>query len=154
MNSSSSPSYPDLIPARNSGAFGPRLSAKPRILCVDDEPLILAGLDFQLRARCRVLSAVCGEKALHVIQTEPDITVVLSDLHMGTMDGISFLTRVREVAPRIMTILITGALDDASMTTTLRQPAVDRVLIKPCSTDELREAVRLSIEDYRSGCDD
>ncbi len=159
MVSPSIPSYPDIASdtsdARNAcDSVQPCACAKPKVLCVDDEPLILAGLRFQLRSDCRVLGADDGPSALDKLRTERDICVVISDLRMKTMDGITFLSEVRAIAPRVVTMLITGARHDASLKETAARVGVHRLLLKPCSKEELRDAIREGVETYRSARDD
>ena len=155
MVSRSISSNPDLPPGARSSRSStlPRASSKPQILCVDDEPLILAGLRFQLRHDCRVLAAEDGDSALDKLRVEHGICVVLSDLRMKTMDGISFLSKVRAIAPRVVTMLMTGERDDPELKEAATRVGIHRLLLKPCSTEELRDAIREGVERYRSARD-
>ncbi len=70
-----------------------------RILIVDDEPLILAGISSLLpweEYQCRIVGkAANGCKALDLYwQLRPDI--VITDIKMPAMDGITFMKKVRE----------------------------------------------------------
>lgn len=157
MQSSSAPSCsgvtsPSVASPSSSGPLRhhPQARTKPKVLCVDDEPLILAGLDYQLRETYRVVTASDGASALRALQKQPDICVVLSDLRMSRMDGLTFLSQVRTIAPRIVTMLITGGLRDAALKAAVSRFGVYRVLTKPCSAQELRDAIRAGVDVYRS----
>lgn len=154
MHSSSTPSYPEFVSARQRSAFAHRESEKATVLCVDDEPLILASLDYQLREEFCVLCAPDGATALQMLENQLDVSVVLSDLRMRSMDGLTFLTEVRALRPRVVTMLITGALHDADLRATVSRFGISRVLSKPCTADELREAVRSGVDTYRSADSD
>jgi len=73
------------------------MSALPRILCVDDEPNVLAGLARPLRPSYDVTTAVGAAAGLAALAAGPAVHVVISDLRMPSMDGAAFLGHVRQV---------------------------------------------------------
>jgi DNA-binding NtrC family response regulator len=78
------------------------------ILCVDDEPGILAALRRVFRPYgYRVLTATSGEGALEILEHE-SVGVVISDMNMPGMDGRSFLDLVRRRWPDTVRLLLTG----------------------------------------------
>jgi two-component system chemotaxis response regulator CheY len=67
-----------------------------RVLTVDDSRTILAMLHHTLsNAGFEVLQAEDGQKGLDVLRTE-SVDVVITDINMPVMDGIEFITKVRE----------------------------------------------------------
>jgi CheY-like chemotaxis protein len=84
------------------------------ILCVDDEPAILAALRRVFRPHgYRVLTAACGAQALEILEREA-VGVVISDMSMPGMDGPTFLDRVRSRWPDTVRVLLTGHSRDDS----------------------------------------
>jgi len=81
-----------------------------RILFVDDEPNILAGLKRQLRSQRKeweMAFAESGEAALDMLSETP-FDVVVSDMRMPGMDGAELLNRVKERYPETVRIILSG----------------------------------------------
>src|SRR5581483_115303 len=98
-------------PADPLAPAAPALSERPAVLCVDDEPNVLASLAPHLRRRCRMLAATGGAAALEQLKAHPETAVIISDMRMPAMDGATFLTKAREVAPDATRLLLTGHAD-------------------------------------------
>src|SRR5690349_15995512 len=117
-----------------------------RILIADDEANIRKVLSKTLeREGYDVVSVRDGQEALEVIQhrdVEDDpIGVVVTDLKMPRLDGLSLLSKLREAHPDIPVILITahGTVDTA--VTALKQGAFDYIT-KPFDQVELLQVIR------------
>ncbi|HEX7699955.1 MAG TPA: response regulator, partial [Kofleriaceae bacterium] len=59
----------------------------PRVLFVDDEPNVLAGMQLNLRREFEVIGAANGEQALQILETTPDLAVLVCDMRMPRMNG-------------------------------------------------------------------
>ena len=59
---------------------------RSKVLCVDDEPEILAGLKLTLKRDYTVLTAGSGDEGLALLEQHPDVAVILSDMRMPGMD--------------------------------------------------------------------
>lgn len=113
-------------------------SAKARILLVEDEILIrLAMADDLRQAGFIVVEASNAEEALSVLNSTPDISLVLTDIRMpGRMDGVGLANWVRRHAPRIK-VAIASANIESGM-----DRAFDAVFSKPVLPSELIASVR------------
>lgn len=80
----------------------------PKVLFVDDDPNILAAYQRQLRKRYQIDTALAGDRGLKAVAKTGPYAVVVSDLKMPGMNGIQFLSRVREMAPDTVRIMLTG----------------------------------------------
>ena len=83
---------------------------KRRILFVDDEPNVLAGLRNLLRKQRHqwdMLFATSGPAALEELAKAP-VDVIVSDMRMPGMDGAALLTRVRDLYPQTARIVLSG----------------------------------------------
>ena len=109
----------------------------PRVLCVDDEPNILAGLERSLFGRFEVVTANGGDAGLDAIQLGEPFDVVVSDMRMPQMDGATFLAKAREVSPDTIRILLTGQADAESAIAAVNKGAIFRYLCKPCPKEQL-----------------
>ena len=120
-----------------------------RILFVDDEPNILHAFERQLHSRFEVELAVGAEQALHVIENGAEFAVVLSDLRMPGMNGIQFLSRVRQIAPDTVRMILTGNADLAAAIEAVNEGKIYQFLTKPCPGELLVRALDAALEQYR-----
>lgn len=82
---------------------------KKVILCVDDNEQSLSIRKFMLETRgYRVLPATSGREAIEVFQNAGSVDLVLTDLVMPEMDGAEVIRVLKELAPEIPMILISG----------------------------------------------
>jgi two-component system, NtrC family, nitrogen regulation response regulator NtrX len=127
---------------------------KPRILIVDDDQGTLASLSraFALEGYTAITSASAA-RALERLQEEP-VDAILSDVVMPEMDGLEFLEKVKEKAPEVPVILMSGQATVETAMKATRLGALDFVE-KPVGLDRLlltlRNALRLDRlqRDYR-----
>ncbi len=111
-------------------------SAKGWILVVDDEPLKRITLQIELtEAGYQVFEAAEAKTALRILEGRP-IDVVVTDLRMPGMDGLTFLEHVKQRRPGVHVILMTafGTVDTA--VAAMKRGAYD-YLTKPFTTDVL-----------------
>lgn len=113
---------------------------RPHVLCVDDDPELLAGLRLVLRSRFQVTTATTGEAALRLLRTLP-IDVILSDVAMPGMSGPSLLASARRLAPDATRVLLTGNARTVTDPAMAEEAQVFRVLEKPCLADDLVQAL-------------
>jgi two-component system nitrogen regulation response regulator NtrX len=120
--------------------------AKPRILIVDDDQGTLVSLSraFALEGYTAV-TASSAARGLERLAEEP-VDAILSDVVMPEMDGLDFLARVRERAPDVPVILMSGQATVETAVKATRLGALDFVE-KPVGLDRLlltlRNALRL-----------
>src|SRR5258708_22536903 len=116
-----------------------------KILLVDDQPLFREGLrtllsvqsDFQI-----VGEAGNGEEAIKLARTlQP--AVVLMDLQMPVLDGVSATRLLKAEQPECRVIVLTTFDDDENVFDGLRAGAVG-YLLKDASSEKLCEAIRLA----------
>jgi len=123
----------------STGSADSSVRARPRILCVDDEPLVLKSLAASLRKHVEVVSANSAAEALELLERDPGFPVVISDYRMPGMDGGAFLAQVRKRFPSIVRLLLSGAGADSVV---LDNPElVFRFLSKPCPRETLLRAL-------------
>jgi response regulator RpfG family c-di-GMP phosphodiesterase len=124
-------------------------AADKRVLCVDDEPNVLEGLRRTLRGQYRVTTAVGGAAGLEAIQRDGPFAVVVSDLRMPEMDGVAFLSRVRNVSPDTVRVLLTGQADLDAAIAAVNEGHIFRFLSKPCAQPTLLQALDAAAEQHR-----
>jgi DNA-binding NtrC family response regulator len=114
---------------------------KPRILIVDDDQGTLASLSraFALEGYT-TLTASSAARGLERLAEEP-VDAILSDVVMPEMDGLDFLARVREQAPDVPVILMSGQATVETAVKATRLGALDFVE-KPIGLDRLLLTLR------------
>jgi DNA-binding NtrC family response regulator len=126
----------------------------PTLLLVDDEPNILTALTRLLRREgYQILTANSPSEGFEQL-AKHSVQVVLCDQRMPEMSGSEFLSRVRQLHPDTVRLVLTGYTDLESVTQAINQGAVFKFLTKPWDDDELREQVRAAFriaKDLRQG---
>jgi signal transduction histidine kinase len=133
----------------SAAAVGPRPLAKPRVLCVDDEPLAVEGISNILHKRFEVVTATSGAAGLAVLREQPAFHVVISDFQMPGMNGAAFLRQAQALAPDTIRMLLTGkaGFDDAMQV--INEGYIFRFLSKPCPPEVLIQALDAAVEQHR-----
>lgn len=114
---------------------------KRRILFVDDEQLVLKGLQRMLRSMrhewemCFVTS---GQAALELIRKEP-FDAVVTDMQMPAMNGVQLLAEVMKDYPDIVRIILSGQIDQKMILKTVR--SAHQHLSKPCDADLMKSTL-------------
>lgn len=126
---------------------GPDSSKKTHfVLFVDDEDGILKAVKRVLRSEAySVLLARSGEEALCAISAQP-VQVVVSDLHMPEMDGVTFLSTVKKKAPDAIRLAFSGRSDSEAIVDAINSGNVHRYIVKPWDDDQLKITIRQAIE--------
>lgn len=112
---------------------------RPRVLVVDDEPLVAKGLGRLLAQVAEVTSALDAAEALTLLAARP-FDAVVSDFHMPTRDGLSLLREVAERWPQVKRVLHSGAMPPEAAKA-VRAGDVDECLEKPAPRDVLIRVV-------------
>jgi response regulator RpfG family c-di-GMP phosphodiesterase len=119
-----------------------------RVLCVDDDPSILAGYQRALRRTADITIAKGGEEGLRALMGDTVFAVVISDMNMPGMTGIQFLAKAKEVAPDTVRMVLTGATDLAVAVNAVNEGHVFRFLTKPCPAEDLGRAIEMGVRQY------
>ncbi len=118
--------------------------ASSRVLVVDDDRLVADSLALIVRGRGFEARAVySGEEAAEVaLAWKPD--AVISDVIMGTMDGVALAGYLAQMLPSCKVLLISGNLDAAELMNESNAPAkAFPLLAKPVHPDNIFEFLGL-----------
>lgn len=131
-----------------AGAPNPK-TARPRVLLVDDERLVLDGLAVRLRQKADVLTANSGAEAIAKLEAGPEVAVVVSDMRMPQMNGATLLKTVRERWPDTVRMLLTGYADLETAVAAVNEGNIFRFLTKPCPSSILLGALDAAVAQHR-----
>ena len=112
------------------------------VLVVDDEAPIREAIVRTLEAHnYRCYTAEDGTDALALYFERREINIVVTDLHMGMMDGITLVRSLRKLNPAIKVIVSSGHVQNDSLAT-LETLGVKTILEKPYTADKLLKSLK------------
>ena len=114
---------------------------KKRILFVDDEPMILKGIQRTLRKMRDVWDMTftsSAAEALAVLDNNP-MDVIISDMKMPEMDGSQLLAEVKQHHPHVVRLILSGHVEQE--TTIKSVQFAHQCLSKPCDVEVLKQTL-------------
>ncbi len=123
------------------------MDTKPRIIVIDDEAIMRDGSSRILTKEAMdVVTAENGEAGLALVKESPErFDVMLLDLMMPGMSGMEVLEQVREIAPSLLVIVVTGYATVDTAVEAMKKGAYD-FIPKPFTPDQLRIVVHRALE--------
>ncbi|MFT7248075.1 MAG: adenylate cyclase [Arcticibacterium sp.] len=120
-----------------------------KILVVDDESDLEALIRQKFRRQIRekkyeFFFAENGRVALEVLESEPDIFLVLSDINMPEMDGLTLLVKIAENNPLIQVVMVSAYGDMDNIRTAMNKGAFD-FICKPVNFEDLEVTMEKTI---------
>jgi len=121
--------------------------AAPRILLVDDEPMVTRTLETLLRLQSdfEPVPFNIPEAALDYLEREP-VDAIVCDFVMPGLDGLEVLSRARSLQPESSRLLLTGYADKQSAVRAINEVGLFRYLEKPWRNEELLITLRNAVE--------
>ena len=120
------------------------------VLVVDDDRGVRRLTARMLRAEgYRVLEAASGAEALQLLESEPDIRLVVTDIVMPEMHGLELADKAQARMPELRVLLMTGHALELTVQLDLRDTRLP-VLLKPFSKDQLFAKVKDALADEKN----
>ncbi|HLO89388.1 MAG TPA: AAA-like domain-containing protein [Nostocaceae cyanobacterium] len=121
-----------------------------KILVVDDEPDLEALIRQKFRKEIRrnqieFIFSRHGLEALNQLAIEPDIDIVLTDINMPQMDGLTLLDQIKLLYPTVTSVIISAYGDMTNIRTAMNRGAFD-FLTKPINLDDLEITTQKTLE--------
>lgn len=112
-----------------------------KILVVDDETDLEVLIKQKFRKQIRqneyeFVFAINGVDALEKLSTEPNMDLVLSDINMPEMDGLTLLTKLHELNPLLKSVIVSAYGDMDNIRTAMNRGAFD-FITKPINFEDL-----------------
>jgi sigma-B regulation protein RsbU (phosphoserine phosphatase) len=122
-----------------------------KILVVDDEPdlevLIRQRFRRQIREKTfEFLFAQNGEEALQKLKEDPDIAVVLSDINMPVMDGLTLLSRISSLSSSLKAVIVSAYGDIQNIRIAMNRGAFD-FLTKPIDFQDFETTIHKTVQE-------
>lgn len=119
------------------------------ILLVDDEINIIFGYQRNLRNRFNIHIAESAKEGLEVSKLYGPFSVVVADYRMPEIDGIKFLSLIKQASPDTVRIMLTGHADIQVAVDAINEGNIFRFLTKPCPEHLLASSLETAVEHYR-----
>jgi len=121
-----------------------------KILVVDDEIDLEVLIKQKFRKQIRehqyeFIFAVNGNDALDKLHQNPDVDVMLCDINMPGMDGLTLLNKLKEISPLIKAVIVSAYGDMENIRTAMNRGAFD-FLCKPVNFEDLELTMKKTIE--------
>jgi len=117
---------------------------KGKIMVVDDEEDVRETFRLLLESEnYNVIEAGDGEEAINILKSGDNLTncgLILCDIRMPKVNGIEYIDYLKEQAPGIPVVVITG-YPDTDMAVGLLNKGVDGYLVKPVDSERLMKIV-------------
>ncbi len=122
----------------------------PKILVADDEidleTLIKQKFRKQIREeKYEFVFAINGKDAILKMEEHPDISIVLSDINMPEMDGLTLLTKINDSNPLMKTVMVSAYGDMENIRSAMNKGAFDFVC-KPVNFEDLELTIEKTIK--------
>lgn len=118
------------------------------ILIVDDNQSQLLSLKRRLERNFNVFTAEDSEQTLSILRKE-DVNIVLLDIHLGAIDGLSLLPEVREIDDDIVVLMLTVEKDQRKIIEAFKKGAFDYVL-KEWEDEEILIRVDKAVTEHQA----
>ncbi|MCI4666572.1 MAG: histidine kinase [Bacteroidia bacterium] len=122
--------------------------AKPTILYVDDERHNLVAFKASFRRFFKVLIAQSGEEALDILASE-EVSVIISDQRMPGMTGVELFTKIQEIYPLPIRMVLTAYSDVADIIDAINKGKVYYYVTKPWKFEDLKVLIDNALEAFR-----
>ncbi|MGK7928544.1 MAG: response regulator [Spirulina sp.] len=121
-----------------------------KILVVDDEPLLEYVIQQKFRQKIRAkefkfIFASNGKHALEKIASDPSIDLVLTDINMPEMDGLTLLEKLAETDRTLKTVVVSAYGDLSNIRTAMNRGAFD-FLTKPIDFRDMEITIQRTLE--------
>ena len=121
-----------------------------KILVADDETDLEMLIKQKFRQKIReqqyeFIFAINGNDALDKIRQHPDVDIVLSDINMPEMDGLTLLSRLGESSPLIKAVIVSAYGDMENIRTAMNRGAFD-FITKPINFEDLSLTMEKTIK--------
>ena len=118
------------------------MNRKPKILYVDDEFINLQLFKINFDNKYEVFTAENGITGLEVLDNNPDIIVVISDMKMPLMNGIEFIKKAKEKYSHIRFYILTGFQITEEIQEALNSKLILKYFSKPFNLNKIDDTLR------------
>jgi response regulator RpfG family c-di-GMP phosphodiesterase len=116
------------------------------LLYVDDESINLKLFELNFKSKFRVVTALSGDDGLAILENDPTISVVISDMRMPKMDGLEFIAKAKQSFPYIVYYILTGFDITDEINEALSKNLINKYFRKPFNFREIEGAITSALD--------
>ncbi len=125
------------------------VEARSTVLFVDDEVNILSSIKRTLRREgYEILTANSAAEGFSLLARN-SVQVIVSDQRMPEMNGTEFLSRVKNLYPETVRMVLSGYSEISAVTDSINKGAVYRFMLKPWDDEQLKEEITGALRHWR-----
>ena len=121
---------------------------KPKILYADDEEINLSHFVMFFGNDFEILTATNGLEALDIFRAQKDLAVVVTDQRMPEMTGVKLLSKIYQINPDPIRIILTAYADLHDITAAVNQGHIYQYVQKPYKYEELQRILKQAVDKY------
>lgn len=118
------------------------------ILFIDDNMDMIQELAQHFFAKYNVVTANSGEEGLKIIKHQGPFAVVICNIKMPGMDGVTFLYKVRKLSPNTRRIIMSSVAEHETLIRAINKARVYHFVQKPCPTAMLEMIIDKAVDRY------
>lgn len=111
--------------------------AKPKILVAEDDKYNMEIIVLYLsHIYCEPIPVLNGLEAINAIEKDPEIRLILMDIHMPIVNGLEATAEIKKVHPDLPIVIVTASFFHSDLEI-IKDSGADDILIKPYSKSDL-----------------
>jgi YesN/AraC family two-component response regulator len=110
---------------------------KIKVLCVDDEQINLLILKRILGKTYEILTADEGKKALEILENDPSIKLVISDMRMPVMNGLEIIKEANHRFSKVKYFMLSGYAITDEIQNAINSKLITKYFEKPADFDTI-----------------
>jgi response regulator RpfG family c-di-GMP phosphodiesterase len=111
------------------------------VLYVDDEPINLMLFELNFKSKYKVLTASDAKDGINILEQNPYIHIVISDMKMPEINGVDFLRIVKTKFPQSSCFILTGFDITQDIQQAIEEKIIVKYLAKPFVISEINGAI-------------
>ena len=123
------------------------MNDKVKILYVDDETINIKLFEVNFRKKYTILTAIDAIEGLQILEENPDIDVLISDMNMPIMNGAEFIKQAQNMFSKIKYFMLSGYEKNNSIQQLIDEGIILDYFKKPFNRNEIEFAIDNSLKD-------
>jgi two-component system, response regulator, stage 0 sporulation protein F len=117
------------------------MNEKTKLLYVDDEPINLYIFEINFRKNYNVITCNSGYEGLTLLNENPDIRIVITDMNMPGMNGLEFIKQAKNEFKKIAFYILTGYDITEEIKKALDSNLINKYFKKPLNAVEIQSSI-------------
>src|SRR4030043_1018271 len=116
------------------------MNVRKSLLYVEGEPMNLMLFELNFGNAYMIFTAESGTTGLEILEANPGISVVFSDMRMSGMSGIEFIRKAKRNYPYVKFLILTGYEITDEIQEALQSGLIEKYISKPFNTKEITDS--------------